>query len=90
MDITAKAKVKVAAVAYLNQDSTVVPQGDSSATHAVLTFQPDYAEGRNEEWAINTPTMSLSMNVTLVVADQFRAGTPYTLTFTPEEIDSNG
>lgn len=51
-----------------------------------LRFEPDYADGRNAEWAKYTPALSLSMNVKPEVADGvFEVGRSYTLTFTPEE-----
>lgn len=49
-----------------------------------LTFEPDYAEGRNSEWALYTPGLSLQMFVKAEVADQFSQYQPLTLTFTPE------
>lgn len=54
-----------------------------------LSFGPDYAEGRNKEWAKYTPTLSLSMNVLPEVADRFTRGASYVMTLTEEEA-SNG
>jgi hypothetical protein len=50
-----------------------------------LSFQPDYADGRNAEWAAFTPHLSLSMTVKREVADHFELNGRYTLTFTPSE-----
>lgn len=50
-----------------------------------LGFQPDYADGRNAEWAAFTPHLSLSMTVKREVAEHFQQGAAYTLTFTPSE-----
>lgn len=51
-----------------------------------LRFEADYADGRNQEWAKYTPSLSLSMNVKPEVADgAFEVGRAYTLTFTAEE-----
>lgn len=49
-----------------------------------LHFQPDYAQGRNAEWADATPSLSLSMTVRADVATKFTEGTAYTLQFVPE------
>lgn len=48
-----------------------------------LTFVPDYADGRNEEWASATPALSLTMTVKPEVAELFTVGGYYTLTFEP-------
>jgi len=49
-----------------------------------LSFGPDYADGRNKEWANATPSLSLSMTVNGQVADYFTLGESYTLTFDKE------
>jgi hypothetical protein len=59
--------------------------GESSTQ---LYFGPDYAEGRNAQWASATPSLSLSMTVKNEVADQFTTGGHYTLTFEPEAEES--
>lgn len=51
----------------------------------LLTFVPDYNDGRNKEWAKFTPALSLTMGVMPEVAEPFEQGAHYTLTFTPEE-----
>lgn len=50
-----------------------------------VTFQPDYADGRNKEWAAATPALLLQMTVKGAVADQFEPGRKYTLTFEPAD-----
>lgn len=50
-----------------------------------LTFVPDYADGRNKEWSVATPALSLSMSVKPEVAGHFHQGRAYTLTFAPNE-----
>lgn len=60
---------------------TELDAGDGYA----LAFYADYADGRNKEWAVRTPTLSMTMTVTNEAADLFEAGKAYTLTFTPEE-----
>lgn len=50
-----------------------------------LSFLPDYAEGRNAEWAEATPSMTLSMTVKRTLADQLDEGAALTLTFTVDE-----
>lgn len=56
--------------------------GDGSAV--TLVFAADYADGRNKEWSVATPALSLTMTVTAKVAEQFEAGKAYTLQFVPE------
>lgn len=48
-------------------------------------FTADYADGRNKEWSLYTPALSLSMTLKGDVADRFEIGKAYTLTFTTEE-----
>lgn len=50
-----------------------------------LSFGPDYADGRNAEWAAATPNLSVSMTVIDAVADNFELGGKYMLTFTPSD-----
>lgn len=58
---------------------TVTPNGTQ------LTFNPDYIDERNKEWAKATPSLSLSMTVKNSIADNLVIGQPFTLTFTPED-----
>jgi len=59
--------------------------GDGDQRQAVVSFLPDYADGRNKQWSLYTPALSLSMTLKGSVADQFEVGKAYTLTFTPED-----
>lgn len=54
---------------------------DEGDRQVVVTFAPDYADGRNREWALYTPALSLSMTLKGEVADRFEPGKAYTLTF---------
>lgn len=45
-----------------------------------LSFGPDYADGRNKEWAKYTPALSLSLTVLPEVAERFTAGAAYVMT----------
>lgn len=76
--VTVTAKIKV--TGKESQD----PSEDSQVT---LNFGPDYADGRNAEWAKYTPGLSLTMGVKASVAEHFNQGQPWTLTFTPTEED---
>lgn len=67
--VTAKVKVS-------NKEA----QGDGYA----VSFYADYADGRNEEWKLATPTLSLSMTMNAAAAEHFDTGQAFTLTFTPE------
>jgi hypothetical protein len=62
-------------------------EGDSRQTS--MSFGPDYADGRNKEWAAATPALSLSMTVKGDVGDRFEQGKAYTLTFTDEAEELN-
>jgi len=64
------------------QSKTEIGEGDNH--QATVTFVPDYADGRNKEWSMYTPALSLTMTVKGAVADRFKAGDAYTLTFEPE------
>jgi hypothetical protein len=46
-----------------------------------LSFAVDYADGRNKEWAVATPALSVSMTVKDGVADDVEVGDLFTLTF---------
>ena len=72
--ITAKIKCNV------KQEFTV---GDQR--YATLGFMPDYADGRNKEWSVNTPHLDLRMTVVGDVGDRFELGDAYTLRFAVEE-----
>ena len=74
MSVTAKVKV----------DHMQVPGGAGPGSTTVH-FTPDYADGRNKEWALATPALSLIMTVRDEVAEaHFAQGDAYTLTFEKE------
>jgi len=50
-----------------------------------LAFAPDYQDGRNKEWAVRTPSLSLTMTVLDRVAEQFEVGDAVTLTFEKDD-----
>jgi len=54
----------------------------TTGDYQVITFSPDYADGRNKEWAAATPALSLTMTVKESAAEHFTPGGAYTLTFT--------
>jgi hypothetical protein len=58
-------------------------EGDQRQTQ--VSFLPDYADGRNKEWSLYTPALSLSMTLKGEVADRFEVGKAYTLTFAKSE-----
>ena len=51
---------------------------------AVVHFSPDYGDGRNQEWAQATPSLSLTMTLNGAAADLFEQSKPYTLQFVEE------
>jgi hypothetical protein len=58
-------------------------EGDDRTVN--VSFNADYADNRNREWARWTPGLSLTMGLRGAVADRFEVGKAYTLTFAPEE-----
>jgi hypothetical protein len=59
--------------------------GEGDNRQVVVNFAPDYQDGRNKEWSLYTPALSLSMTLKGAVADRFETGKAYTLTFTESE-----
>jgi len=55
--------------------------GEGDKRQVAVSFLPDYADGRNKEWSLYTPALSLSMTLKGEVADRFQQGKAYTLTF---------
>lgn len=64
-------------------------QGENPVT---VNFLPDYADGRNAEWASATPSLSLSMTLKPEVAAHFEMGEAIELTFskTPKAPELEG
>lgn len=51
-----------------------------------VELTPDYAEGRNKEWAEATPAGTIRLTIkNELAAQQFEAGAAYTVTFEREE-----
>ncbi len=73
--ITAKVKVT----------SKITQAPGTEHEQVAIGFSPDYDDGRNKEWALYTPALSLSMTVKPSVADQFEPGQAFTLVFEPDE-----
>lgn len=69
------------------QCSSKNESGEDDNRMAVVSFQPDYADGRNAEWALATPHLSLSMTLRGEVADRFEQGKRYILQFVEEGED---
>ena len=46
-----------------------------------VAFGPDYQDGRNAEWSVATPSLSVSMNVKEDIAEGWDVGQPVTITF---------
>jgi len=61
--------------------SSKVESGEGEQRQVVVTFAPDYADGRNKEWSLYTPALSLSMTLKGDVADRFEPSKAYTLQF---------
>lgn len=61
-----------------------MPYGTGDYACVTLDFAPDYADGRNKEWSVATPALSLSMSVKPAVAELFTPGQAFTLVFEPE------
>lgn len=65
------------------QSKQIIGEGDNR--QANVSFAADYADGRNQEWAMYTPNLSLTMTLKGAVGDRFEVGQAYTLTFEPSE-----
>lgn len=59
--------------------------GVDAQRQVVASFTADYANGRNAEWAIYTPSLQLTMTLRGEVADRLTIGQAYTLTFEETE-----
>lgn len=86
--ITAKFKVSRIApwsVTAINEDGSIeVTSPEQHAGEVELT--PDYAQGRNAEWAKATPSGVIRMTISNPSAlAQFRLGRAFTVIFEPED-----
>lgn len=61
--------------------------GADDSRCATVGFMPDYADGRNQQWALATPHLELRMTLRGDVADCIEPGKCYTLTFTEDTGD---
>ena len=59
--------------------------GEGEGRQSVVTFSADYADGRNKEWSLYTPSLSLTMTLKGEVADRFEPSKAYELRFVEEE-----
>jgi hypothetical protein len=59
--------------------------GEGDNRMAQVSFAPDYADGRNKEWALATPSLNLSMTLNGQAADLFEQGKAYKLQFVETE-----
>jgi hypothetical protein len=62
-------------------------QSFNEAGDTILNFYPDYADGRNKEWASASPSLSLMMTVRKDVAELFEQMGTYTLVFEKNDDD---
>lgn len=60
-------------------------QGEGDNRQVNVSFGADYTDGRNKEWALYTPGLSLTMGLRGAVADRFEVGKSYELRFVEEE-----
>lgn len=63
-------------------------KNDVGEGNASLAFSANYTDDKgnriNEDWAVATPTLSVSMTVNAAAAQRFEQGKAYTLTFEEE------
>lgn len=71
------------------QCQSKIESGEDENRQVQVTFVADYADGRNKEWSLYTPALSLYMTLKGAVADEFQVGDKYTLTFEKEAKDGN-
>jgi hypothetical protein len=64
--------------------------GEGDTRQTAVSFLPDYADGRNKQWSLYTPSLSLSMTLKGDVADRFEQGKAYTLQFVEEDAPDRG
>ncbi|HEX5119829.1 MAG TPA: hypothetical protein VFW65_31980 [Pseudonocardiaceae bacterium] len=50
-----------------------------------VKFTPDYADGRNKEWAAATPTLDFTLGLRPDVAERFELSAAYLVTFEKED-----
>lgn len=62
-----------------------IATGEGDKRQVAITFTADYADGRNKQWSLYTPSLALSMTLKGDVADEFEERKAYTLTFVENE-----
>lgn len=70
-------KAKAVSAKIVCQSKMESGEGDDRTV--TVTFVPDYADGRNKEWARWTPGLGLTMGLKGAVADHFELQGKYTM-----------
>lgn len=84
MAVTAKFKVARKVPMGVTYDPETNEWSGKPWAHEV-EFTPDYAEGRNKEWAEATPAGMIRLTIkNELAAEQFEPGQSYTVTFAAE------
>jgi hypothetical protein len=80
MSVTAKFKVR-----KVTPQSNIAGRNGELVSSAEVEMVPDYAEGRNKDWAYYTPSGVIRMNVNGPALEVMREGQAFTVTFEPED-----
>lgn len=80
MSISAKFKVQ-----RVTPQSPITGKDGTLKQSAEVEMVPDYAEGRNKDWAEYTPSGVIRMNVNGPALDQLVVGQAFTVMFEPED-----
>jgi len=78
--------MKVTAKAIVNSKSEEMDD-DGNVKQATVSLFPDYADGRNKEWALYTPTLSVNMSLKGNVASFCKVGDHVTITFEVDDAE---
>lgn len=62
-------------------------QGTGENRQVTVSFSANYADGKNSAWSLYTPSMQTTMVLKGEVADQFKIGQEYTVTFEESEAE---
>lgn len=85
--MTVSAKFKVQRV---TPQSPITGKDGTLKDAAEVELVPDYAEGRNKDWAEYTPSGVIRLNVNGPALTQFVAGTAFTITFEADVTETGG
>lgn len=85
MTISAKFKVQ-----RVTPQSPITGKDGSLKQAAEVELVPDYAEGRNKDWAEYTPSGVIRMNVNGPALDQLVVGKSFTILFEEDVIETGG